>query len=198
MTSGHSFRLDGKAALVTGASRGLGASIAETLRAAGASVVGTSRTAKSANKVAERLGTTPVVMDVTDVSSVREGVDEAASELGGLDILVNNAGLNIPQGIFEVDEESWDAVMNTNLKGGFFAAQAAARHMVDGEGGGRIINMGSQAGVVGIEERSAYGASKGGCYGAYQSARSGVGRVQCHGQTPLPRPSWLQSLPAPR
>lgn len=162
MTDEHPFRLDGKAALVTGASRGLGAAIAESLKDAGAAVAGTSRTEDSAAEVANRLGSAPVVMDVTDVSSVREGVDRAAEELGRLDILVNNAGLNVPQGVFEVDEESWDAVMNTNLKGTFFAAQAAARHMVEGGEGGRIVNVSSQAGVVGIEERSAYGASKGG------------------------------------
>lgn len=158
----QTFRLDGKTALVTGASRGLGAGIAEALKEAGASVVGTSRTKESADEISDRLESVPVVMDVTDVSSVREGVERAAAELGRLDILVNNAGRNIPQGVFEVDEESWDDVMNTNLKGTFFAAQAAARHMVEGEEGGRIINVGSQAGVVGIEERSAYGSSKGG------------------------------------
>src|SRR3712207_290834 len=64
--------------------------------------------------------------------------------------------------VFEVDEASWNAVVDANLKGTFFAAQAAARHMVAGGEGGRIINVASQAGVVGIEERSAYGASKGG------------------------------------
>lgn len=162
MTNSHSFRLDGKSALVTGASRGLGAAIAGALKDAGATVSGTSRTEESAAEVAENLGTGPVVMDVTDLASVRAGVDKAAEELGRLDILVNNAGQNIPQGVFEVDEESWDAVMNTNLKGSFFVTQAAARHMTDRDGGGRIINVGSQAGVVGIEERSAYGASKGG------------------------------------
>lgn len=158
----HPFRLDGKTALVTGASRGLGAGIAQALKDAGAEVVGTSRTEESAAEISDRLGTLPVAMDVTDTSSVREGVHRAVSELGRLDILVNNAGLNVPQGVFEVDEESWDSVMSTNLKGTFFASQAAARHMVEGEEGGRIINVGSQAGVVGIEERSAYGASKGG------------------------------------
>jgi 2-deoxy-D-gluconate 3-dehydrogenase len=101
-------------------------------------------------------------MDITDVASVRAGVDRVAAELGRLDILVNNAGLNIPQGVFDVDEASWDAVLDTNLKGTFFAAQAAARCMVTSGEGGRIINIASQAGVVGIEERSAYGASKGG------------------------------------
>jgi NAD(P)-dependent dehydrogenase (short-subunit alcohol dehydrogenase family) len=157
-----SFRLDGKVALVTGASRGLGAGIADALQEAGATVVGTSRNPDSATQVAKQLGSVPVVMDITDVASVRAGVDRVASELGRLDILVNNAGLNIPQGVFDVDEASWDAVLDTNLKGTFFAAQAAARCMVTSGEGGRIINIASQAGVVGIEERSAYGASKGG------------------------------------
>ncbi len=157
-----SFRLDGKVALVTGASRGLGAGIADALKEAGATVAGTSREQGSAEQVAKRLGSVPVTMDVSDIASVRAGVDRVASELGGPDILVNNAGLNIPQGIFDVDEASWDAVVDTNLKGTFFAAQAAARYMVAGGEGGRIINVASQAGVVGIEERSAYGASKGG------------------------------------
>jgi NAD(P)-dependent dehydrogenase (short-subunit alcohol dehydrogenase family) len=156
------FRLDGKVALVTGASRGLGAGIAAALKEAGATVVGTSRKQGSAEQVAERLDSVPVAMDVSDVASVRAGVDRVASELGRLDVLVNNAGLNIPQGVFDVDEASWDAVLDTNLKGTFFAAQAAARHMAGRGEGGRIINVASQAGVVGIEERSAYGASKGG------------------------------------
>ena len=157
-----SFRLDGKVALVTGASRGLGAGIADALKEAGATVVGTSRKQDSVEQVAERLGSVPVAMDVSNVASVRAGVDRVASEFGRLDVLVNNAGLNIPQGVFDVDEASWDDVIDTNLKATFFAAQAAARHMVDRGEGGRIVNVASQAGVVGIENRSAYGASKGG------------------------------------
>ena len=157
-----SFQLDGKVALVTGASRGLGAGIATGLREAGATVVGTSRDSKSATQLAEHLGTVPAVMDVTDVASVQASVDRVASEFGHLDLLINNAGLNIPQSVFDVDEASWDSVIDTNLKGTFFAAQAAARHMVARGEGGRIINVASQAGVVGIEERSAYGASKSG------------------------------------
>jgi 2-deoxy-D-gluconate 3-dehydrogenase len=157
-----SFRLDGQIALVTGASRGLGAGIADGLREAGATVVGTSRDPESAAQIAEQLGSVPVVMDVTDVSSVQTGIDRVASDFGRLDLLVNNAGLNIPQSVLDVDEASWDSVIDTNLKGSFFAAQAAARHMVAQDEGGRIINIASQAGIVGIEERSAYGASKGG------------------------------------
>lgn len=157
-----SFRLDGQVVLVTGASGGLGAGIATALVGVGATVVGTSRDAESAKRVAEQLDSMPLVMDVTDVASVREGTNRVASEYGRLDVLVNNAGLNVPQGVFEVDEASWDSVIDTNLKGTFFAAQVAARHMVERGEGGRIINIASQAGVVGIEERSAYGASKGG------------------------------------
>lgn len=157
-----SFRLDGKVALVTGASRGLGNGIAKGLQEAGATVVGTSRDQESAKQIAEQLDSVPVMMDVTDITSIREGVDNVTAELGSLDILVNNAGQNIPQGLLDVDEKSWNAVIDTNLKGSFFTAQAAARYMIAQSDGGRIINLGSQAGVVGIEERSAYGASKGG------------------------------------
>lgn len=160
--TGPNFGLTGKVALVTGASRGLGAAIADALMEAGATVAGTSRDRASASRVSEQLGTPAVEMEVTDVASVREGVERVVSGLGRLDILVNNAGVNVPQSVLDVDEESWDAVIDTNLKGSFFAAQAAARHMVERGEGGRIINVGSQAGVVGIEERSAYCASKGG------------------------------------
>lgn len=157
-----SFRLDDKIALVTGASRGLGAGIADAFRDLGATVVGTSRDPASTKEVADRLESIPITMDVSEVASVQAGVDKVVSELGRLDILVNNAGVNVPQGLFEVDEASWDAVIDTNLKGTFFATQAAARHMVERGEGGRIINVASQAGVVGIEDRSAYGSSKGG------------------------------------
>ena len=160
--NGTPFRLDGRVALVTGASRGLGAEISDSLHRAGATVAGTSRRPDAAARVADRLGTPAVEMDVTDAASVRAGVDLLTRELGRIDVLVNNAGVNVPQGIFEVDEESWNAVIDTNLKGSFFAAQAAARHMVARGEGGRIINIGSQAGTVGIEERAAYCASKGG------------------------------------
>ncbi|MDB5078082.1 MAG: hypothetical protein JWP00_6 [Chloroflexi bacterium] len=156
------FRLDNKICLVTGASRGLGEGITLALQQAGAKVVGTSRQPEAARSIAQRLNTLPIEMDVTDVASIRRGVDRVVAEYGQLDILVNNAGLNIPQGIFDVDEASWDAVMTTNLKSVFFVTQAAARHMVAANRGGRIINISSQAGVVGIEERSAYCASKGG------------------------------------
>lgn len=156
------FGLEGKVALVTGASRGLGAGIARGLAESGAVVAGTSREPDSASQIAAQLESVPITMDVSNVSSVKAAVEEVVSKLGRLDILVNNAGLNIPQGVFDVDEKSWDAVLDTNLKGTFFASQAAALQMVKQGGDGRIINIASQAGVVAVEERSAYGASKGG------------------------------------
>ncbi len=164
-----SFRLDGKVAMVTGASRGLGAGIADALKEAGATVVGTSRKQDSAEQVAKRLDSVPVAMDVSDVPSVRAGIDRVASELGRLDILVNNAGLNIPQGVFDVDEASWDAVLDTNLKGTFFATQAAGRHMADHGGGGRIVNVASRGAFRGEPDQPAYGASKAGLNALGQS-----------------------------
>ncbi|MBN9387494.1 MAG: glucose 1-dehydrogenase [Chloroflexi bacterium] len=156
------FRIDHKIALVTGASRGLGAAISCALAQGGATVVGTSRQPAEARRIARELNTLSVEMDVTCLASIRQGVDRVVAEYGRLDILVNNAGVNIPQGIFEVDETSWDTVVATNLKSVFFASQAAAHHMAAAGQGGRIINISSQAGVVGIEERAAYCASKGG------------------------------------
>ena len=158
------FRLDGKVALVTGAGRGLGAGIADALKKAGATVAGTSRDEGSTREISEKLGTPAITMDVTEVTSIRTGIDRVVEELGRIDVLVNNAGVNVPQGIFDVDEASWDAVMGTNLKGAFFASQAAAKHMVERGEGGRIITIGSQAGEVGIEERAAYCSSKGGAH----------------------------------
>jgi len=160
--AGGALPLDGKLALVTGASRGLGAGIADALATAGARVVGTSRDQASATRIAERLGSLPVVMDVSDVASIRAGVRLVADRLGPIDVLVNNAGINVPQPMLDVDEANWDLILDTNLKGTFFVAQAVAGQMVAAGRGGRIVNVTSQAGEVGIEERAAYCASKGG------------------------------------
>jgi len=160
---GTDFRLDGKRALVSGASRGLGRAIADGLRDLGAEVIGTSRDPAQAAGIAARYGTQPVTLDVRDVQGLPAIIDEIWAT-GPLDILVNNAGGNRPQGILEVDEASWDAVLDTNLKGTFFLTQAVVRKMLADGGTGSVVNIGSQAGEVGIEERSAYCASKGGLH----------------------------------
>ena len=156
------FRLDGKRALVTGASRGLGRAIAAALAERGARVaVGElPERFQDAEAVAKELGGVAVALDVRQVAGVREAVDAVARQLDGLDVLVNNAGVNIPQAAFDVSEEAWDTVLDTNLKGAFFTAQASAKHMR--ERGGRIVNIASQNGVIGYPNRAAYCSAKAG------------------------------------
>ena len=102
-----------------------------------------------------------VTMDVSDIRSISPIVDRAVEALGRIDILVNNAGINRPQRAEDVTEDNWDQVMNTNLKGLFFCAQAVGRVMIS-QKKGKIINISSDAGTVGLPGRAAYCASKGG------------------------------------
>lgn len=155
------FRLDGRRALVTGAGRGLGRAIADGLAESGAQVIATSRDPGTAAAMGERYGTQPCVLDVRDVRGIRNAVDEVWRS-APLDILVNNAGVNVPQPVLDVDEDSWDTVVDTNLKGTFFVTQAFARLASRDGRPGAVISIGSDAGMVGIEERAAYCASKGG------------------------------------
>jgi NAD(P)-dependent dehydrogenase (short-subunit alcohol dehydrogenase family) len=161
------FDLSGRNALVTGSSRGIGAAIASTLADAGAAVAIHARTqSEELSGVAATLsGADARVACVTGDLAI-EGepariVEEAAAALGGLHILVNNAGLVIPARVDEIDAASWDAVLGVNLRAAFFAAQAAAIHMREA-GGGRIVNVSSQAASVAIPTYLPYGVSKAG------------------------------------
>jgi 2-deoxy-D-gluconate 3-dehydrogenase len=163
------FRVDNKVAVVTGAGRGMGGTFAEALALAGADVVVTelpNRVAdaqQSADRVAaagRRAMVAP--LDVTEQASIHALVDRVLDEWGHIDILVNNAGLNIRQFATDVTEEAWDTVVDTDLKGVFFCAQAVGRHMIARGEGGKIINISSQLGVVGEPQRIAYCASKAG------------------------------------
>ena len=125
--STHLFSLDGKKALVTGASRGIGRAIAEGLARAGADVAIASRDTgnlKDCAKAISDLGrlSHAIRMDVSNVASCRSGVAEAGAKLGGLDILVNNAGVEQVCSSLDVEEDLWDRIIDTNLKGAFFAA----------------------------------------------------------------------------
>ena len=160
------FSLHGKKALVTGASRGIGRAIAVGLAAAGADVAVAGRSAEAledcARSIRELGRNAPVIrMDVSDVSSCRRGVAEAAENLDGLDILVNNAGVEQVCASLDVEEELWDRILDTNLKGAFFAAQAAARVMK----GGAILNICSLTSERGIPTAVPYGSSKTGLAG---------------------------------
>jgi NAD(P)-dependent dehydrogenase (short-subunit alcohol dehydrogenase family) len=150
------FDLEGQTALVTGASRGIGHDLALAVAHAGAATL-----------AGVRPGSPPpdeldaVELDLRDVESIRAGVAAAVERLGKLDILVNNAGVGTNHDALDATEEEWDEVLDVNLKGLFFTCQAAGRHMVE-RGYGRIVNMSSQAGSVGIRRHAAYSASKGG------------------------------------
>ncbi len=161
------FNLHGRRALVTGSSRGIGRAIAEALAGAGADVAVTARDVSAlADTVAaiEALGRKAFALaqDVRDVAASQAAIEAAADRLGGLDILVNNAGYEEVTPSLEVTEAVWDRVVDTNLKGAFFAAQAAARRMT---GGGSIINLASLTSYVGVPTATPYGASKSGIVG---------------------------------
>jgi NAD(P)-dependent dehydrogenase (short-subunit alcohol dehydrogenase family) len=166
MQTNNEFDLSEKIAVVTGAGRGLGHDISLALARYGAHVVACSRTESELETVAEKIKAMgrqaiPVPMDVSDIRSIRHMVDRAVEAFGRIDILVNNAGINRPQPAEDVTEDNWDQVMNTNLKGLFFCAQAVGRVMIS-QKKGKIINISSDAGTVGIPGRAAYCASKGG------------------------------------
>ena len=156
-----SFRLDGKRALVTGASRGLGRACAAALAEAGARVVLAARGLDGLQQVAGQIeaagGAAEVLaLDIADV----EQASAALAELGPVDVLVNNAGGNRPAALLDVTVEDFDAVMGINVRGAYFCAQAVAREMVAAERGGVIINMSSQMGHVGGPRRTVYCATK--------------------------------------
>ena len=148
-----SFDLDGRVALVTGASRGIGHDLALALQGAGATVVSGVRSGDAP--------TESVTLELRDVGSIRAAVDAVVERHGRIDVLVNNAGVGTNHDALDVTEEEWDELLDVNLKGLFFACQAAGRHMVRA-GYGRIVNMSSQAGHVGIRRHAGYSASKGG------------------------------------
>jgi len=143
------FRVDGRRALVTGASSGLGRRFALTLARAGADVVVVARRAdKLAELVAqiESLGARAwaASLDVTDAASIDACFDEVERRAGGApDIVVNNAGVTVTKPLLQHDEADWDAVVGTNLKGGWMVAQEAARRLVDAERPGSLINIAS-------------------------------------------------------
>jgi len=164
MTMDRRRPLDGRIALVTGASRGIGRAIARRLAADGADVAVTARdTASLAETVADveaegRRGLA-VALDLTYVPSIRAAVAHVEATLGPVDILVNNAGMQRLRTALEVTEEDWDVVLDTNVRGAFFVAQAVGRGMV-ARGHGRIVNIASMAALKTNPERSAYNASK--------------------------------------
>jgi NAD(P)-dependent dehydrogenase (short-subunit alcohol dehydrogenase family) len=160
------FDLTGKVALVTGASRGLGQVFGRALARAGADLVITSREREALapfQAEIEALGrrAVPVALDVRGYDSIQQAVEEAHDAYGKLDILVNNAGCNVRKPAVEITWDDWNLVLDTNLRGTFFVAQAVARKMIP-RGYGRIINIGSVTSVFGYAGLGPYCASRGG------------------------------------
>ncbi len=161
-----SFDLSGKVAVVTGTSRGLGQYFGRALARAGADLVITSRNAdtlKPFQAEIQALGrkALPLALDVRNYDSIQKMVADAVAHYGKIDILVNNAGCNVRKPAVEVTWDDWNLVLDTNLRGTFFVAQAVARNMIARKYG-RIINIGSVTCVSGYAGLGPYGASRGG------------------------------------
>jgi len=160
------FDLGGRVALVTGASRGLGQYMARALAKAGADLVLTSRDISRLSPFEAELKSlsrraVSVELDVRRQDSIEKMVAAAEAAFGHLDILVNNAGCNVRKPALDVTWEDWNSILDTNLRGSFFVAQAVARGMI-ARRYGRIINIGSVTSVAGYAGLAPYGASRGG------------------------------------
>ena len=160
------FDLSGRVALVTGASRGLGQYMAKALARAGADIAITSRDQARLAETEEDIldigrRVLSVELDVLNLSGIQSAVQDVEAHFGRLDVLVNNAGCNVRRRALEVTAEDWDKVVNTNLRGAFFVAQAAARIM-KAQRWGRVINIGSVTCVSGYAGMGPYCASRGG------------------------------------
>jgi NAD(P)-dependent dehydrogenase (short-subunit alcohol dehydrogenase family) len=160
------FDLHGQTAIVTGTSRGLGQQFARALAKAGADLVLTSRNRDSLLSFEKNIRTlgrkaVSLELDVRDQQSIERMVEEAEAAFGHLEILVNNAGCNVRKPALEVTWDDWNLVLDTNLRGSFFVAQAVARRMAPRKYG-RIVNIGSVTSVAGYAGLGPYGASRGG------------------------------------
>lgn len=164
-------------ALVTGASRGIGAAIADTLAQAGATVIGTATSEKGAAAIGERLAQWQGygrVLNINEADSVENLIAGIEKEFGKLDILVNNAGITRDNLLMRMKEEEWDDIMQTNLKSVFRASKAVLRGMMK-QRRGRIISITSVVGAMGNAGQSNYAAAKAGLIGFSKSLAREVG-----------------------
>lgn len=165
-------RLDGKAALITGSARGIGKAFAEAYVREGAKVAIADINIERARETADEIGDAAIAieMDVTSQDSIDTAVAEAVDRFGRIDILINNAALFTAAPIVEITREDYRRVFDINVGGTLFTLQAVARHMIERGGGGKIINMASQAGRRGEPLVAVYCATKAAVISLTQSA----------------------------
>jgi 3-oxoacyl-[acyl-carrier protein] reductase len=169
--------LKGEIALVTGASRGIGAAIADELAAQGATVIGTATSEAGATAIGERLGAHGGhgrMLDVSDAASVEAVIDAIAKDIGAISILVNNAGITRDNLLMRMKEEDWQAILDTNLSSVFRTSKAVMRAMMKARKG-RIINIASVIGVTGNAGQANYAAAKAGIIGFSKSMAREIG-----------------------
>ena len=168
--------LQGETALVTGASRGIGAAIAAALAAAGATVVGTATSEGGAAAISDSLGTSGrgVVLNIADDDSVQAAIKNIQAEEGSPTILVNNAGITRDNLLMRMKNEEWDDVIATNLSGAFKMSKACMRGMMKAKKG-RIVNIASVIGIMGNAGQANYAAAKAGIIGFSKSLAREIG-----------------------
>ncbi len=163
------FSLEGKVALVTGASRGIGKAIASQLKTLGATVIGTATSQNGADNISEYLGAgNGLVLNVTDNDSIKALFETIKANHGGVDILVNNAGITRDNIMMRMKDDEWDDIINTNLSSVYRISKAVLRPMMKARTG-RIINIGSVVGTMGNAGQVNYATAKAGLLGFTKS-----------------------------
>jgi len=169
--------LEGQVALVTGASRGIGKAIAETLSAKGATVIGTATTESGAEKISEYLsasGGKGMMLNVADADSIKDVIKSISTDVGNISILVNNAGITRDNLLMMMKDDQWDDIMQTNLTSIFRLSKAVVRPMMKARTG-RIINIGSVVGLTGNPGQTNYSAAKAAVMGFSKSLAREIG-----------------------
>jgi 3-oxoacyl-[acyl-carrier protein] reductase len=183
-------RFEGRIALVTGASRGIGAAIARRLGAEGATVLAAARSAEGLERVVSEIvagagRAEAVTIDISDAASIESAVKETLASHGQIDVLVNNAGITEDNLVLRMSRESWDRVLATNLTGAFLLTQAVVKSMVRRRYG-RIVNVTSIVGLMGNAGQANYAAAKAGLVGLTKSVARELGsrNVTCNAVAP--------------